>query len=184
MYYDHELSIDDFLRNDDNYKIDIPGSNQDDLNNLPGIGQMEHQQFNFPVDLTSHSSYLDVKNSVQDTGDVFVHMSDLLTTICPSSSRYLGPKCALWDCSRPVGGSEECQDYCNPFHAGLALNDDGRHGIRPVMRPKGVDLKDGPFFAALIAKVQGKNVGIPVCKGAATSKSPWNAPGRFGVSAY
>jgi hypothetical protein len=48
------------------------------------------------------------------------------------------------------------------------------------MRPRGIDLKDGPLFAALIAKVQGKNVGIPVCGGAATSKSPWNAPGKSG----
>ncbi|GJN14929.1 hypothetical protein PR202_gb01806 [Eleusine coracana subsp. coracana] len=136
MYYiDHELSIDDFLRDDDDFKISIPGSNQDDLNNLQGIGQMEHQQFNFPVDLPAHDSYAGRSNSVQDTGDVFVHMSDLLTTICPSPSQYLGPKCALWDCSRPVGGSEECQDYCNPFHAGLALNDDGLLG-RPVMRPR------------------------------------------------
>ncbi|GJM89075.1 hypothetical protein PR202_ga05671 [Eleusine coracana subsp. coracana] len=182
MYYiDHELSIDDFLRDDDDFKISIPGSNQVDLNNLQGIGQMEHQQFNFPVDLPAHDSYADRSNSVQDTGDVFVHMSDLLTTICPSPSQYLGPKCALWDCSRPVGGSEECQEYCNPFHAGLALNDDGLLG-RPVMRPRGIDLKDGPFFAALIAKVQGKNVGIPVCKGAATSKSPWNAPELFDLS--
>jgi hypothetical protein len=181
LYIDHDLNIDDFLRDDDDYKINIPESNQD-LNNLQGMGQMEHQQFNFPVDLPSHSSYVDVNNSVQDTGDVFVHISDLLTAICPSPSQYLGPKCALWDCGRPVGGSEECGDYCNPFHANLALNDDGLHGIRPVMRPSGIDLKDGPFFDALIAKVQGKNVGIPVCKGAATSKSPWNAPGEFGMS--
>ncbi|KAK3135083.1 hypothetical protein QOZ80_5BG0414370 [Eleusine coracana subsp. coracana] len=128
MYYiDHELSIDDFLRDDDDFKISIPGSNQDDLNNLQGA------------------------------------------TLCKTQE------------IRPVGGSEECQDYCNPFHAGLALNDDGLLG-RPVMRPRGIDLKDGPFFAALIAKVQGKNVGIPVCKGAATSKSPWNAPELFDLS--
>ncbi|XP_062231887.1 transcription factor VOZ1-like [Phragmites australis] len=181
MYYiDHELSIDYFLRDDD-YKINLPGSNQDHFNNLHTIGQLEHQQFNLPLDLPPSNSCVDANNSVQDTGDVFVHMSDLLATMCPSPSQYLGPKCALWDCGRPVGGSEECQDYCNPYHAGLALNDDGL-GTRPVMRPRGIDLKDGTLFTALVAKVQGKNVGIPVCEGAATSKSPWNAPELFDLS--
>lgn len=52
-------------------------------------------------------------------------------------------------------------------------------GMTPVIRPGGIDLKDGPLFAALNAKIQGKNVGIPVCEGAATTKSPWNAPGKF-----
>lgn len=172
-YIDHELSIDDFLH----------GSNPDGLNNLQGTGQPEHQQFNLPLDLQhSNNSYADANNSVQSTGDVFFHMSDLLTTVCPSPSQYLGPKCALWDCGRPVRGSEECQDYCNPYHAGLALNDDGLLGTRPVMRPRGIDLKDGPLFDALCAKVQGKNVGIPVCEGAATSKSPWNAHELFDLS--
>ncbi|XP_062180747.1 transcription factor VOZ1-like [Phragmites australis] len=182
MYYiDHELSIDDFPRDDD-YKMSFPDSNQDHFNKLHGIVQLEHQQFNFPLDLPPPNSYVDANNSVQDTGDVFVHMSDLLATMRPSPSQYLGPKCALWDCGRPVGGSEERQDYCNPYHAGLALNDDGLLGTRPVMRPRGIDLKDGPLFTALIAKVQGKNVGIPVCEGAATSKSPWNAPELFDLS--
>ncbi|CAD6333214.1 unnamed protein product [Miscanthus lutarioriparius] len=182
MYYiDQELSIDDFLCDDD-YKINISGSNEDQFNNLHGIGQLEHQQFDLPLDLPPTHSYADANNSEQNTGDVFVHMSDLLTTIWPSPSQYLGPKCALWDCGRPVGGTEDSGDYCNPYHAGLALNDDGLLGTRPVMRPKGIDLKDGPLFAALIAKVQGKNVGIPVCGGAATSKSPWNAPELFDLS--
>lgn len=52
-------------------------------------------------------------------------------------------------------------------------------GMTPVIRPGGIDLKDGPLFAALNAKIQGKNVGIPVCEGAATTKSPWNAPGKL-----
>ncbi|RLM99902.1 transcription factor VOZ1-like [Panicum miliaceum] len=181
MYYiDHELSIDDFLQ-DDNYKINLPGSNEDHFNNLHGIGPLEHEQFDLPLDVPP-DSYIDANNSEQNTGDVFVHMSDLLTTIWPSPSQYLGPKCALWDCGRPVGGSEDSGDYCNPYHAGLALNDDGLLGTRPVMRPRGIDLKDGPLFSALIAKVQGKNVGIPVCGGAATSKSPWNAPELFDLS--
>jgi len=49
----------------------------------------------------------------------------------------------------------------------------------PVIRPRGIDLKDGPLFAALSAKIQGKNVGIPICEGAATSKSPWDEPGKL-----
>uniref|UniRef100_A0A0E0PPY5 Transcription factor VOZ1 n=1 Tax=Oryza rufipogon TaxID=4529 RepID=A0A0E0PPY5_ORYRU len=179
-YIDHELNIDDFLQDDD-YKINLPGSNPDGPNTMQGIGQLEHQQYNLPLDLPPNS-FVDANNSAQSSGDVFFHMSDLLTTMCPSPSQYLGPKCALWDCGRPVRGSDECQHYCNPYHAGLALNDDGLLGTRPVMRPRGIDLKDGPLFAALSAKVQGKNVGIPVCEGAATTKSPWNAPELFDLS--
>ena len=48
-----------------------------------------------------------------------------------------------------------------------------------MMHPRGIDLKDRPLFAALTVKVQGKNVGIPVCGGAPTSKSPWNAHGKY-----
>ncbi|KAF8783627.1 hypothetical protein HU200_000452 [Digitaria exilis] len=181
MYYiDHEFSIDDFLQDDD-CKINLPGSNEDHFNNLHEAGPLEHQQFDLPLDLPPNS-YIEANTSEQNTEDVFVHMSDLLTTIWPSPSQYLGPKCALWDCGRPVGESEDSGDYCNPYHAGLALNDDGLLGTRPVMRPRGIDLKDGPLFSALIAKVQGKNVGIPVCGGAATSKSPWNAPELFDLS--
>ncbi|RRT81265.1 hypothetical protein B296_00004860 [Ensete ventricosum] len=97
---------------------------------------------------------------------------------CPPPSAFLRPKCALWDCPRPARGSEWFQDYCSSFHATLALNE-GPPGMSPVLRPGGIDLKDGPLFAALIAKSQGKNVGIPECEGAATNRSPWNAPELF-----
>ncbi|KAF3339907.1 transcription factor VOZ1 isoform X1 [Carex littledalei] len=109
------------------------------------------------------------------------HMSDLLPTICPPPSAFLRPKCALWDCPRPAQASEWCQDYCSTFHASLAMNE-CPPGMTPVIRPGGIDLKDGPLFAALNAKIQGKNVGIPVCEGAATAKSPWNAPELFDLS--
>uniref|UniRef100_A0A5K0XTZ8 Uncharacterized protein n=1 Tax=Nymphaea colorata TaxID=210225 RepID=A0A5K0XTZ8_9MAGN len=33
-----------------------------------------------------------------------------------------------------------------------------------------------------VLKTQGKDVGIPECEGAATTKSPWNAPGLFDIS--
>ncbi|KAF2303261.1 hypothetical protein GH714_016112 [Hevea brasiliensis] len=46
----------------------------------------------------------------------------------------------------------------------------------------GHGLKDGLLFAALSAKAQGKDVGIPECEGAATAKSPWNAPELFDLS--
>ncbi|PHU26251.1 Transcription factor VOZ1 [Capsicum chinense] len=101
--------------------------------------------------------------------------------ISPPPSAFLGPKCALWDCPRPAMGSDWCQkshDYCSDYHAALAPNE-GFLGRPPVVRPMGVGLKDSLLFQALSAKAQGKNVGVPECKGAATAKSPWNAPELF-----
>nr|CAD1822332.1 unnamed protein product [Ananas comosus var. bracteatus] len=96
-----------------------------------------------------------------------VHLSfdsELIPAICPPPSAFLRPKCALWDCPRPAQGSEWYQDYCSSFHATLAVNE-GPLGMSPVLRPGGIDLKDGPLFAALAAKTLGKNVGIPECEG-------------------
>ncbi|KAF3680489.1 Transcription factor VOZ1 [Capsicum annuum] len=101
--------------------------------------------------------------------------------ISPPPSAFLGPKCALWDCPRPAMGSDWCQkshDYCSDYHAALAPNE-GFLGRPPVVRPMGVGLKDSLLFQALSAKAQGKDVGVPECKGAATAKSPWNAPELF-----
>ncbi|CAN4084127.1 unnamed protein product [Withania somnifera] len=101
--------------------------------------------------------------------------------ISPPPSAFLGPKCALWDCPRPAMGSDWCQkshDYCSDYHASLAPNE-GYLGRPPVVRPMGVGLKDNLLFQALSAKAQGKEVGVPECKGAATAKSPWNAPELF-----
>ncbi|KAL8130120.1 hypothetical protein V2J09_019275 [Rumex salicifolius] len=105
----------------------------------------------------------------------------LLSSIPPPPSAFLGPKCALWDCPRPAQSSDWCQDYCSHFHAALASNE-GPPGMSPVLRPGGIDLKDGLLFAALASKAQGKVVGIPDCEGAATTKSPWNAPELFDLS--
>ena len=58
----------------------------------------------------------------------------------------------------------------------VALNE-GPPGMGPVLRPGGIELKDGLLFAALGAKTVVKSFGIPKCEGAATKKSPWNAPG-------
>ncbi|KAH0699681.1 hypothetical protein KY284_013896 [Solanum tuberosum] len=101
--------------------------------------------------------------------------------ISPPPSAFLGPKCALWDCPRPAMGSDWCQkshDYCSDYHAALAPNE-GYLGRPPVVRPMGVGLKDSLLFQALSAKAHGKDVGVPECKGAATAKSPWNAPELF-----
>lgn len=106
------------------------------------------------------------------------HISSYLPSVCPPPSAFLGPKCALWDCPRPVQGLDWCQDYCSSFHAALALNE-GPPGMTPVLRPGGIGLKDNLLFSALSAKAQGKVVGIPECEGAATAKSPWNAPGNL-----
>ncbi|GAB4831327.1 Transcription factor voz1 [Ancistrocladus abbreviatus] len=111
----------------------------------------------------------------QDTGSGFPQNAQL------PPYAFLGPKCALWDCPRPAHGSEWCPDYCSSFHANLAINE-GPPGMTPVLRPGGIGLKDGLLFAALSAKAQGKDVGIPECEGAATAKSPWNAPELFDLS--
>ncbi|KAI9112597.1 hypothetical protein K1719_016520 [Acacia pycnantha] len=76
---------------------------------------------------------------------------------------------------------EWSQDYCSGFHAALALNK-GPPGTAPVLRPGGIGLKDNLLFAALHSKAQGRDVGIPECEGAATTKSPWNAPELFDLS--
>lgn len=97
--------------------------------------------------------------------------------INPPPAAFMGPQCALWDCTRPAQGSEWFADYCSNFHATLALNE-GPPGMTPVLRPWGISLKDNSLFNALTAKKQGKNVGIPQCEGAASMKSPWNAAGK------
>jgi len=103
-------------------------------------------------------------------------MSDHFSMVPPLAA-YLHPKCALWDCPRPARGGYEGTFYCSSFHEDLALNE-GAPGNCPVVRPGGIDLKDGPLFSALAARVGGHAVGIPELQGAATSKSPWNATGE------
>eukprot|EP00262_Sarcandra_glabra_P013516 TRINITY_DN3764_c0_g1_i1.p1 TRINITY_DN3764_c0_g1~~TRINITY_DN3764_c0_g1_i1.p1 ORF type:complete len:494 (+),score=89.12 TRINITY_DN3764_c0_g1_i1:78-1559(+) len=148
------------------------------VNGVQTTTPLDYQQFNLHQDI-SHNLFVGFDGSRQHGEDAMTHISELLPRICPPSA-FLGPKCALWDCPRPALGSELewCQDYCSSFHATLALNE-GPPGMTPVLRPGGIDLKDGPLFAALSAKTQGKDVGIPECEGAATTKSPWNAPELF-----
>lgn len=104
------------------------------------------------------------------------HIPNILPSIRPPPSAFRGPKCALWDCFRPAQGLEGCQDYCSSCHELLA-NNEGLPGMTPILRPYGIDVKDGPLFAAVLAKTQGKEVGIPKCEGAASTKAPWNASG-------
>ncbi|NP_001146575.1 Transcription factor VOZ1 [Zea mays] len=177
VFHDQELTVEDFLYDDD-YKIDLSGSNLDVLNNLEGIVQLEYPQLNLPQELAPNV-YIDMSYCGQNAGGVLLHMTDLFTTMTSAPSAFLKPKCALWDCPRPAVGSERWHDYCSMYHADLAVQEEGPPGTMPVIRPRGIDLKDGPLFAALSAKIQGKNVGIPICEGAATAKSPWNAPELF-----
>lgn len=106
---------------------------------------------------------------------------DIFPKVSPPPSAFMGPKCALWDCTRPAQGSEPYEDYCSGFHATLALKEDPP-GTTPILRPGGISLKDNLLVDALVAKTQGKNVGIPECDGAATEKSPWNATALFDQS--
>ncbi|CAH9113719.1 unnamed protein product [Cuscuta europaea] len=136
--------------------------------------QLGHLQYEFHPDLEQYFPGIDGVNLCLEDILPAIHIS-------PPPSAFLGPKCALWDCPRPAMVSDWCQksqDYCSDYHASLAPNE-GFLGHPPVVRPMGIGLKDNLFFQALSAKALGKDVGIPECEGAATSKSPWNAPELF-----
>ncbi|XP_009354289.2 transcription factor VOZ1 [Pyrus x bretschneideri] len=137
--------------------------------------QMNDNHFEFPDYLNEGPfiSHNDIKQSEEDV------VPNVMPDICPPVSAFLGPKCALWDCSRPA--QVLCQDYCSSGHALLARNE-GLPGNTPVLRPGGIALKDGSLFAALNAKTQGKDVGIPNCDGAATLRSPWKDSELFHLS--
>lgn len=152
------------------------------VNNLEGATHLDYQQFDLHQDFGSHF-YTDFSGTGLCAEDGLPHISSYLPSMCPPPSAFLGPKCALWDCPRPAQGLDWSQDYCSSFHAALALNE-GPPGMGPVLRPGGIGLKDALLFAALSAKAQGKDVGIPECEGAATAKSPWNAPGKLILSCF
>ncbi|KAK9286039.1 hypothetical protein L1049_025242 [Liquidambar formosana] len=151
-------------------------------NNLGVTTQLDYHQFDLHQDF-DHELFISSNGTEQCGQDAMPDFSGFLPNICPPPSAFLGPKCSLWDCPRPAQGSGWSQDYCSSFHATLALNE-GPPGMGPVMRPGGIGLKDGPLFSALSAKTLGKNVGIPECEGAATTKSPWNAPELFNLSVH
>ncbi|MQM03801.1 hypothetical protein Taro_036584 [Colocasia esculenta] len=185
-YLNHDLSEHGFQEVDEcktNISIGLQHVN---MNCMEATDHLDFQHFDVQQELP-HDVFLQFESGGHHGQhghhgeDVAHHISNLLPTICPPASAFLRPKCALWDCQRPAKGSDWFQDYCSSVHAILALNE-GPPGMSPVLRPGGIDLKDGPLFAALIAKTQGKNVGIPECEGAATTKSPWNAPELFDLA--
>ncbi|XP_065878728.1 transcription factor VOZ1 isoform X2 [Euphorbia lathyris] len=149
--------------------------------NLEGTTHLDYHQFDLSQNFDSHF-YPGFNGTELCTENGMPHVPGYLPSMCPPPSAFLGPKCSLWDCPRPAqGGLDWCQDYCSSFHHALALNE-GPPGMGPVLRPGGIGLKDGLLFAALSSKAQGKDVGIPECEGAATAKSPWNAPELFDLS--
>ncbi|KAL8507062.1 hypothetical protein ACS0TY_017809 [Phlomoides rotata] len=153
------------------------------INNMALVRQLDYHSYDFHHEF--EQQYLTGFDSTgYPMADVMPHVSGYQPNVCPPPSAFLGPKCALWDCPRPALGldwSREADDYCSVYHAGLAPGE-GYHGRPPVVRPGGIGLKDNLLFAALGAKALGKDVGIPECEGAATAKSPWNAPELFDLT--
>ncbi|KAI4371745.1 hypothetical protein MLD38_010061 [Melastoma candidum] len=156
-------------------EVNIASSNMDNVS--------EQEQLHYKLNDGFDQSYFVALDATAGFSgdDSAPNLYGCLPSICPPPSAFLGPKCALWDCPRPAQVLVWCQDYCSSFHAALALKE-GPPGMGPVLRPGGIGLKDGLLFAALSAKAQGKDVGIPECEGAATAKSPWNAPDLFDLS--
>lgn len=154
-----------------------------EMNNMNMPSQLDYHSFEFHHDF--EQPYLMGFDGTGFIGeDVMPQISGYQPNITPPPSAFLGPKCALWDCPRPALGLDWCQksdDYCSIYHSGLAPSE-GYPGRLPVVRPGGIGLKDNLLFAALGAKAQGKDVGIPECEGAATTKSPWNAPELFDLT--
>jgi hypothetical protein len=184
-----------------------PFLSQDALNSTETHGQQLHygyegfdpsinsapdfhdQKLSSNLDITSQYDYIfsevrqELDNSPSTKLDSSEEIDNFAEFSTPSSVRvppsaFLGPKCALWDCTRPAQGSEWYLDYCSNYHGTLALNEDSP-GTAPVLRPGGISLKDNLLIDALRAKTQGKNVGIPVCEGAVNTKCPWNAAELF-----
>jgi len=161
----------------DEYRHSILGAPSISANNSDVWTNFESKcrQFDLNEDF-DHNCYTAFRGTGFSEEDVVPYIPSYLQSICPPPSAFLGSKCALWDCSRPAQVLDLCQDYCSSFHAALALSE-GQPGIAPVLRPGGIEVKDNLLLAALSAKTEGKDVGIPECEGAATAKSPWNAPG-------
>ncbi|CAN0896769.1 Transcription factor VOZ1 [Linum grandiflorum] len=128
--------------------------------------------YGLPVDINANEGH------IKDTE------SSKPSYVSPPPAAFMGPKCALWDCTRPAQGSESSSmDYCCSLHREAAVSDGGP-GRPPTVRPKGIGMKDNFLFDALTARIQGKEVGIPQCVGAASTRSPWNAPDLFDISLF
>ncbi|KAL8228117.1 hypothetical protein R6Q57_015701 [Mikania cordata] len=163
--------------------LDVNNSSMDDI-----VNQLDDISFELPQDFDPDFFCGGLDGMGLEDG-----LPQFLLTVSPPPSAFLGPKCALWDCPRPAQGwclessDRPVQgwfpDYCSGLHA-VAAQNEGQFGMTPVLRPKGIELKDSLLFAALSAKSQGKDVGVPECEGAATAKSPWNAPELFDLSVF
>lgn len=164
----------------DQCKNSPAGANSMGVNNLGLPTQLDYHAFDLHQDF--ENQYFQGFDGTGLCGeDALPQIAGFVQNFCPPPAAFLGPKCALWDCPRPAQRSEWCQtsqDYCSGYHATIAPAE-GYPGMAPVLRPGGIGLKDNLLFAALGAKAQGKDVGIPECEGAATTKSPWNAPELF-----
>ncbi|KAH9608965.1 hypothetical protein KSS87_020918 [Heliosperma pusillum] len=152
---------------------DLVANSPNMSNQLDYLDSNVHQTFENEVFLNA--------SDIGQWGLDVTDFSDVLPNVNLQPSAFLGPKCALWDCARPAQGSEMCNNYCSSFHAELAKKE-CPPGTGPVLRPGGIGLKDGPLILALRSKIEGKDVGIPECPGAASTKSPWNAPELFDIS--
>ncbi|KAL8108141.1 transcription factor VOZ1-like [Apium graveolens] len=160
----------------DQYKDSISGATEMRVNNMGVPCQIDYNLFDLHQGLETFTEF----DNSDFCGEVAVPQTDsFLPCICPPPSAFLGPKCALWDCPRPVQGWN--QDYCSTFHGNLAPNE-GRPGMTPVLRPGGIGLKYNLLFSAVKAKIEGKYVGVPDCEGAATARCPWNAAELFDLS--
>lgn len=157
----------------DQYKDPLLGATGMQVNNMGVPSQTDYNLFDSRQGLDQ--TFIAEINNTNICGEIAVPQTDsFLPSVCHPPSAFLGPKCALWDCPRPVQGWNK--DYCSTFHATLAPNE-GRPGMTPILRPQGIGLKDNLLFSALRAKIEGKEVGVPDCEGAATAKCPWKAPG-------
>ncbi|CAN8286842.1 unnamed protein product [Cochlearia groenlandica] len=177
------------------FNLSFSNGFEDAVNNTELDQQLhfDFQEFdrsiNSAPDITSQLAYhlSEVRQELENSPSVKLDVSEEFENntefTTPSSVRvlpsaFLGPKCALWDCTRPAQGSDWYLDYCSDYHGTLALHEDSP-GMTPVLRPGGISLKDNLLIDALRAKTQGKNVGIPVCEGAVNTKCPWNAAELF-----
>ncbi|XP_017218569.1 transcription factor VOZ1 [Daucus carota subsp. sativus] len=162
----------------DQYKDPLLGATGMQVNNMGVPSQTDYNLFDSRQGLDQ--TFIAEINNTNICGEIAVPQTDsFLPSVCHPPSAFLGPKCALWDCPRPVQGWNK--DYCSTFHATLAPNE-GRPGMTPILRPQGIGLKDNLLFSALRAKIEGKEVGVPDCEGAATAKCPWKAPEIFDLS--
>ncbi|KAI5657212.1 hypothetical protein M9H77_26005 [Catharanthus roseus] len=160
-----------------------PGANTMGISNMGVAAPLDYHPFDLHQDF-EHQYFTGFEGTGICGEDALSQIPNFAQNFCPPPAAFLGPKCALWDCPRPAQRLEWCQtsqDYCSSYHATIAPAE-GYPGMAPVLRPGGIGLKDNLLFAALSAKAQGRDVGIPECEGAATTKSPWNAPELFDLA--